>query len=470
MMSVVFKNTSALLVSHTIGRLLSLLLTVLILPNYFTEQQIGSYLLAMFVTSLIASITELGMQAPLIREMTLHLKASRHFLGNTLIIRILLSIMAFILMVVTSKILGYSAETMTLIKLLGLAELVNGIAQLFRCVFRAFEKMHYEAFTVIAERVMTTVVGSGLIILGVDLKDFCVIVLIAGFVNLVLSVSLVRARFTKLAFNFDLAIWRVILVQALPFAIGNIFNLIYFRIDMVMLSKLSVDGELANAWYGLAFTIVNAFTIIPGAFMGAMFPMMSREFEEGTVAFRRSYTNSVRAMLLLGLPLAIGLSILADEITFLLFSQLEQWQKISQGLQLLSWSGGLTFLTTVVITVLRAADKRRAFTVLMVLTAILNISINFLIIPRWSHIGCSIAMVISESFLLIVGFIYIHFKISRLIKIDFVFRIVVLSFTMGVGLILIQKFFPLWLLVLVGLGFYLGGIWMLGELKANLTH
>ena len=63
MMSVVFKNTSALLVSHTIGRLLSLLLTVLILPNYFTEQQIGSYLLAMFVTSLIASITELGMQA-----------------------------------------------------------------------------------------------------------------------------------------------------------------------------------------------------------------------------------------------------------------------------------------------------------------------------------------------------------------------------------------------------------------------
>ena len=94
--------------------------------------------------------------------------------------------------------------------------------------------------------------------------------------------------------------------------------------------------------------------------MGAMFPMMSREFEEGTVAFRQSYTNAVHTMLLLGLPLAISLSILANEITFLLFSQLEQWQKISQGLQLLSWSGGLTFLTTVFITVLRATDKRKA--------------------------------------------------------------------------------------------------------------
>ncbi|HIO09522.1 TPA: flippase [Candidatus Poribacteria bacterium] len=469
MITVVFKNTSALLISHTIGRLLSLLLTVLILPNYFTEQQIGSYLLAMFVTSLIASITELGMQAPLIREMTLHLKASRHFLGNTLIIRILLSIMAFILMIVTGKLLGYPTETMALIKLLGLAELVNGIAQLFRCVFRAFEKMHYEALTVITERIMTTVVGSGLIILGIDLKDFCVIVLIASFINLVLSASLVRASFTKLAFNFDLAIWRIILVQALPFAIGNIFNLIYFRIDMIMLSKLSVDGELANAWYGLAFTIVNAFTIIPGAFMGAMFPMMSREFEEGTIAFRRSYTNAVRAMLLLGLPLAIGLSVLADKVAFLLFSQLE-WQKIGQGLQLLSWSGGLTFLTTVVITVLRATDKRRAFTILMVLTAILNISINFLIVPKWSHIGCSIAMIVSESFLLIAGFIYIHLQISHLIQMGFVIRIIVLSFTMGAGLILLQNLLPLWLLFLAGSGFYLGGIWMLGELKADLAR
>ena len=469
-MSIVFKNTSALLISHTIGRLFSLLLTVLILPAYFTEQQIGSYLLAMFVTSLIASITELGMQAPLIREMTLHLTASRHFLGNTLIIRFLLSTMAFILMIITGKFLGYSAETMTLIKLLGLAELVNGIAQLFRCVFRAFEKMHYEAITVIAERVMATVVGSGLIILGVDLKDFCVIVLIAGFVNLILSISLVRTRFTQLAFNFDFAIWRVILVQALPFAIGNIFNLIYFRIDMVMLSKLSAEGELANAWYGLAFTIVNAFTIIPGAFMGAMFPMMSREFEEGTVAFRQSYTNAVHTMLLLGLPLAISLSILANEITFLLFSQLEQWQKISQGLQLLSWSGGLTFLTTVFITVLRATDKRKAFTILMALTAILNISINFLLIPKWNHIGCAIAMIASESFLLVFGFIYIHFQISRLAKISFVFKISILSFTMGASLILLKTFLPLWLLVPIGLGLYLGGTWVLGELKTNLTH
>jgi len=373
------------------------------------------------------------------------------------------------LMIVTGKLLGYPTETMALIKLLGLAELVNGIAQLFRCVFRAFEKMHYEALTVITERIMTTVVGSGLIILGIDLKDFCVIVLIASFINLVLSASLVRASFTKLAFNFDLAIWRIILVQALPFAIGNIFNLIYFRIDMIMLSKLSVDGELANAWYGLAFTIVNAFTIIPGAFMGAMFPMMSREFEEGTIAFRRSYTNAVRAMLLLGLPLAIGLSVLADKVAFLLFSQLE-WQKIGQGLQLLSWSGGLTFLTTVVITVLRATDKRRAFTILMVLTAILNISINFLIVPKWSHIGCSIAMIVSESFLLIAGFIYIHLQISHLIQMGFVIRIIVLSFTMGAGLILLQNLLPLWLLFLAGSGFYLGGIWMLGELKADLTR
>jgi len=80
MMNRVFENTSSLFVAHLIGRLLSLVLTLLLMPRYFSEEELGSYFLAMFITNLIASVTELGMQAPLIREMTLHLQQARHFI------------------------------------------------------------------------------------------------------------------------------------------------------------------------------------------------------------------------------------------------------------------------------------------------------------------------------------------------------------------------------------------------------
>lgn len=463
-MNRVLENTSSLFVAHLIGRSLSLVLTLLLMPRYFSQEALGSYFLAMFITNLIASVTELGMQAPLIREMTLHLQGARHFVGNALIIRILLSIVAFGLMVGSGYLLDYPPFTLKLIQLLGLAEIFSSIAQLFRCVFRAFEQMKYEAFTVVAERLAVVLVGGWLILRGTDLVHFCVIVLIASVLNLLLCVGIVLTRLTSLRFRFDLAIWRTLMRQAIPFAFGNIFNLIYFRIDTVMLSKLSPDGVAANAWYGLAYTIVNAFTILPGAFMGAMFPVMSRAIEDKAVDFRPIYTDALRWMVLIGTPFAVGLATLATKISLTFFPSYDQ-TTIAPALRLLSWSGGLIFLTTVVITVLRAADKSRPFTFLMGTTALLNIGLNFILIPRFSHVGAAATMIISEGYLFIAGFIYIFRKIAKPTQIDFVIKAISVSALMGVGLMLLRHHLSIWLLVPLAIGFYFAGIALLGEIR-----
>ena len=94
-MNRVFENTSALLGAHLITRLLSLGVTYLLMTRYYGEKEMGIYFLAMYVTSLIVNGTELGVHVPLIREMTLRLDLARHLVGNALIIRILLSIVAF---------------------------------------------------------------------------------------------------------------------------------------------------------------------------------------------------------------------------------------------------------------------------------------------------------------------------------------------------------------------------------------
>ena len=68
--SEILRNASALFSAHLVARFLSLILTVFILPqkpNIITETDIGCYFLAVFIASLVASVTELGMQAPLIR-------------------------------------------------------------------------------------------------------------------------------------------------------------------------------------------------------------------------------------------------------------------------------------------------------------------------------------------------------------------------------------------------------------------
>jgi len=362
-----------------------------------------------------------------------------------------------------------------MIVFLGLAEIANSLAQLYRCVFRAHEKMKYEAFTVIAERGVFLIIGGGAILFNYGLITVCHAMLVAGCMNLILSVGFTRLRFTPLGFQPSREIVTVLMQQALPFAIGNLFNLLYFRVDAILVSKLSSDGVDANTWYGLAYTIVNAFTILPGAFMmGAMFPVLSRAWEREKGRFPGAWTFGMRWMLLTGLPFAVGLSILSPEITRILFSTYtpDELEKVSKALQWLSWSGGLIFITTAVQAVLRATDKRSAFSVLMGTTALLNICLNFFLIPRFSHVGAAIAMVISEAYVLVVGLGYISRNIVKfretfpilptLLKAGF------LSVVMGIGLVLLKGMLSVWVLIPLAVLFYGGGIAILGEFRDSV--
>ncbi len=467
-MNRVFKNTSALFIAHLIARIFSLGLTLLLAEYFSTGEELkllGKYLVIMSLTNMIASIAELGMHAPLIREMTLYPQHVRHFVGNALIIRLFLAIVAFVVMIESGRLLNYSPKALQMIILLGSAEVINSIAQLFRCVFRAFEEMKYEAFTVVVERSIVVFIGGMLIVfVGVGLVDFCVMVLIASVLNLALSVGIVLKQFTSLRFDFDLGIWRNLMSQALPFAFGNIFYLIYFRIDIILISKLSPHGDDAIVWYGLAYTIVNAFTILPGAFMGAMFPAMSRALEDKEIDFSPIFTDALRWMFLLGMPFAVGLATLAPKISAILFPSYGP-ETIAPALSLLSWSGGLIFLTTVVITVLRAADKRYPFTLLMATTALLNIALNFQLIPRFSHVGAAITMIISEAYLFIASLIYIFCRISKLTEFGFAIKAPVVSAVMGVGLLLLRERFSIWLLIPAAMVFYFGVMAIFKEIR-----
>lgn len=473
-MNRIFKNTSSLFSAHLIGRLASLVITVWLMPRYFTETEFGGYFAAIALTSLVAIITEFGMQNPLIREMTLHLDQTRHYLGNALIVRCLLSILAYAIMLVSGIIL-YTSEIVMMIVFLGLAEIVNSIAQLYRCVFRAHEEMKYEAFTVVAERAVFLLISGAVILLGYGLVTVCQVVLAAGCINLILSIGFTRFRFTQLRFEPSREIVMVLMQQALPFAVGNFLNLLYFRINLIILPKLSSEGLDANTWYGLAYTIVNAFTILPGAFMmGAMFPVLSRAWEREKGRFPSVYTFGMRWMVLTGLPFAVGLSTLSFQIAGVLFPNYtpDEVGKVGAALQWLSWSGGLIFVTTAVLAVLRATDKRRAFSVLMGTTAFLNICLNLYLMPRFSHVGAAIAMVISEAYVLILGLGYISKHIVKFREtfpvLPTLLKAVFLSALMWIGLVLLKGILSVWVLIPLAVLFYGGGIAILGEFRERV--
>ena len=133
-------------------------------------------------------------------------------------------------------------------------------------------------------------------------------------------------------------------------------------------------------------------------------------------------------------------------------------------LQVLSISGGLTFLTTVNITVLRATNQRLAFSILMLITLGVNLALNILLIPRYRHVGSAFSMLASEGVLLVLSTTFISRSISKLEYIGFTWKAIIVSVLMGLGLYF-TPFVLVWIRIIGAIGMYFSIMWFWGELR-----
>ena len=435
--SSIIRNTSALFIAHLAGRILAFALTI-VLPRYLEGgfDDLGRYLTALWLGHLLATLAELGLYTPLIREVAADRSKAPQMITNALAIRLILSCTNVLIIVVLVKFI-YSGEMAPLIYIVGISEMINALAQLFRCIFRSFERMGFEALGVILERFVVFSLGLYVVIRGYGIISFCIVVLIASIFNLTLTLLIMVWKFSRPSLKLlDLRLCGHLLRQAIPFALGGALSIVYFRIDGLMLKHMV--GNTAVGWYGTGYSFVTALTIIPGAFMGAVFPVMSRMLSSSASAMDFLYTKSLKLMLIIAFPIAVGGTFLADRMVLILYPTEhftpQHREALSRVLEILIWAGALIFLNTVLITIFRAANKRRAFLTIMIVGTSVNIGSNLILIPRYGHLGPAVSMIVSESVILICGLWYVHRHVCNLTEFGFIIKSPFASGFLALGL------------------------------------
>ena len=151
-------------------------------------------------------------------------------------------------------------------------------------------------------------------------------------------------------------------------------------------------------------------------------------------------------MVILALPVATGLTMLADRVIIYVYSSAFSNSIIA--LQILAASLIFAFVSYLMGYLLNAIDKQRLFTFSIITTTILNVILNLILIPKYSYIGASFATLISE----IVGFFMLYyFTYKNKFRINLakiVFKPLIAN-TVMVGLIIYLK--NLHLLLVVGI-------------------
>jgi O-antigen/teichoic acid export membrane protein len=427
-------NTLFLVSSQVIFSILALIISIFV-ARILGDVAFGKYSLANAFPSIFTVFLDLGYTTLLIREVSKDKSLSNEYLSNALKLRLILFPLIFLILVISVNILGYPDSTKNIVYLFSIFIFLRTVTNIFYGTFRAFEKMEYEAAIVIFTTIVRGSFGLIILSLGYGLIELGLIFVFSGVAEFVIALIISRKKFIKTKFQMQNSFFRTTIKTALPIGMLSIFGIIYVRIDTIMLSLFK--GDAVVGWYNAAYSLVLGFTFIPVLFMHSLLPAMSVYYVSSKEALQKAYEKSFKYLFILGLPMAVGIFILADKFILLFYGS--EFANSFIALQILAWDILLYFLTTCTGFVLISIDKQNLMAITLGISAILNITLNLFLIPLYSLIGAGIATLTCELFLLII-YLYINKKNSFTINLKMIlFPPIIACCIMGIFLYTLRE-------------------------------
>lgn len=449
------KNTSFLLISYILSYIMGFF-TLIYAARYLGAENFGILSLALGFTSIFGFAIDLGLNTLIVREVSRNKSLTNQYTTNALAIKIISSILTFGLVFLTIIIIGYSQKVIDVIYLILLYTVFISFTGIFNAIFQAYEKMEYQSISTILTSSLT--LGGIFIVMyyKFDVISFAIIYALASFIILIYSILIYSWKIVSPKIEISLNFWKPTLKESWPFGITTLFVTIFYSIDSVILSIMV--GTDAVGWYNAAYRLINALLVIPVALNIAVFPIMSQFYQTSKDSLRLVSEKYFKYMALLGIPIGVGTTLLADKIIPMIYGN--QYIPSIIALQILVWSLVFIFMSGAFARLLEASNKQLVLTKITAICAVVNIILNIILIPKYSYIAASAVTALTE-FLSLVLCLKILGKSRHLFKNEFSYipKIIIASFIMGL-FILQLKDINLLILIIISTAIYLVSIYL----------
>ncbi|MEM1216125.1 MAG: polysaccharide biosynthesis C-terminal domain-containing protein, partial [Bacteroidota bacterium] len=293
---------------------------------------------------------------------------------------------------------------------------------------------------------------------------------LAYSLSIIVIVSLLWPRLTRLRPAFSWAKTRAILRQSLPFALVVFLMTAYTRLDAIMIEKLLAEGAVEADRYASAFRLLDASNIAGYLLAGLLLPMFARLLQTG---------ESVRPLVRLGVgTLGVGSITLGISCWYFATPIMESLYENGSAYtgDILRWLmlGFIPMSVAYVYGSLLAANASlRPLNILFASSIPLNIILNAWLIPRAGAVGAAQATFWTQA-IAALGQIWLAYRIMKLhVQPELIGRFVgfvLLLGGAGYGLLSATWPLPWWLgfVLLLVTGLVLAFVFKLLELRTWL--
>lgn len=390
------QNTAWRATGELVGKVATLVVYAM-LAREGGESEVGVLVLALALCQITTMPVDVGIDRVMVREIVTSPSTYPDRFAEVLGVKAVLSLPSAIVTVAIS--FAYDEIVRVSIAILLVAFLLESLMRTLHSAFVAFERSDLLARCIVLQRLAAAALGVAAIVAGYGVIGVAVAYLIGVVIGLAWSVVLLRRHIGAPHWRPRLDNWRQRARVSLPFATQDIFTVLLFKLDAVVLSILTTEAIVGR--YGSAYRLLEATFFITVSLGSAFTPMFTYLQPDSTPRVSVAFGSSVKLALVLLAPIAVTFGCLPEPICRLFFGP--EFEGAAAPLRILApvvlILGAVSLASAVVVSRNRPQGIVRASGAMVVL----NLALNVALIPLWEASGAAVAMLLTEAvFILIV--------------------------------------------------------------------
>jgi O-antigen/teichoic acid export membrane protein len=396
----VARNTGIAVAGEVVSKVASLAFFA-VMARELGGAAFGSFVFALSLGGVLVLAAGLGTDSLIEREVARSPSRARDYVSAATRLKAVTCVSLLGAAAIGLEFAGYPAESRVTFYVVGAGIVLEHLSKTRYSAFVAFQRMKYMSLSIVVQRFFTAAGGVALLLLGHGLVAASLMYLLGAAVGLAVSESSYRRLTRHQGVEHRPIPWRSLLRAGLPIGIASMLFSLLLRFDVVLLGLLK-PGGVELGYLGAAYRVIEATLFLVWYIGSAVMPWVARAREESdTVA--RGYELGLKALVLLLLPLAVAIAVLADPLVRLLYGP--GYGPAVLPLQLLSAMTVLYGINAMTSMFFIGRDRPGAFGRLLAVVVVQNVVFNLELIPQYGAVGAALNAALSGVLLAVLGFV-----------------------------------------------------------------
>ena len=262
---------------YIVGALFSVV-SASLLTRHLGVVQFGEYVTALSLVAIVGALSDLGLTAVGVRELSMRPPEERRALARDLLgLRITLTLLGSVAVVVLAW-LAYSPTLAAGVALACVGLLLLATQDNFMMPLLVGLRLVAVSGLELSRQLLTTLFTIVLVFAGAALVPFLGVSIPVGVI-VVAATALLVHNTHALTPTFNLQRWRRFVKPMLPYSAAVAASSVYLRVSIILVSVLGTAVQLG--YFGLSFRIIEVLTPVPALLAGSALPILAHTVREG---------------------------------------------------------------------------------------------------------------------------------------------------------------------------------------------